>query len=682
MVNNVKKLLLSVILITFLISPTAAFAEDPLQTVENAANIISNVTLLNPATWPISISIRTISGLVGGGGNTGKCNDANIISSPFCAITGFIIELQKLLATQLVGFGQNILTINTNSNLLTQASSQNNIIVQSGWGIVRNIANAALVIGLIIIAITIILGYQENKAKQVLINFILIALLINFTPVICSFIIDGSNVLTASFLSGGTNTGFTESIGTAYNILNSDVSKDPMKKIVEGTIYFFFAIIATVIMCLYGLLFMARTVILWILVIVSPIAFATKVFPQSKYIKKVFPSVTYWDDWWESFVQWTVISIPAAISLYISIQLMSVSGASVSAMNSGNVLDTLMAFATPFIFMMAGFMITISSGGQIGSFVGGAATGIFAATAGRAIGWGREKAAGVGGWAEDRVKRTGSYLKEGALGIAGGALSGDIPISGTPGSVMAGTKELLTSKTAREIGRQRVTNWKTRMGTRLAGARLISPPDIEKNKDLQKDFDNYNNNWKAYKFDERQKIEKQLIEKDTSRFLKGGVGNADEYKRRLASVITNGEEKQKVAAYMHASGNQTLVGGSTGLSNFVSQSKIDDIGKSIRKISAKEARERITAEAIENNPVILENLGSKQAINIIKEGSEEQKRALKEKTIGRSNADFARYITNQGTIIHNPASTPDQIREAQIKVERALKLASEIYRNS
>jgi len=680
----IKKLFL-VILLIFCVYPTITLAEGEGSqnaiTPSSAVGLLNTIFLLNPTTWPIGIALRSTSQDIGAG-ESDRCGNITSNIDPYCAILNVIFDVERMAAPQIVATGQGILSYTVDSKMLSQASDQENIIIQSGWQIVRNIANAALVIGLIVIAITIILGYQENKAKQLLINFILIALLINFTPVICSFIIDGANIITSSFLAGGTNTGYAGAIKNAFMLLHSDTSETLLSKVVIGLIVVVFSIIAAVVMLLYALLFIARTAILWILVIVSPVAFATKVFPQSKYIKKIFPSVTYWDDWWESFVQWAVISIPASIFLYISIQLMSVVGASLSGMTSTTIPDFLMAYATPFIFLIAGFMITVSSGGQVGSFVGGLATGAFAATGGRAIGWGKEKVAGVGGWAEDRVKRTGSYVKEGALGIAGGALSGDIPISGTPGSVMAGAKELLTSKTAREIGRQRVADWKTRMGTRLTGAGLISPPDIEKNKDLQKDFDNYNNNWKAYKFDERQKIEKQLIEKDTSRFLKGGVNNADEYKRRLASVITNGEEKQKIAAYMHASGNQGLVGGSVGLNNFVSQSKIDDIGKSIRKISAKEDRERITAEAIENNPVILENLGSKQAISIIKEGSEEQKRALKEKTIGRNNADFARYIVDQGTIIHNPASTPDQIREAQIKAERALKLAGEIYRNS
>ena len=672
MVNIVKKILLSVILISFLISPTTTMAEEITETVSNTANIISNVTLLSPATWPVSITFKAISGLVGGGGNSDKCSDANIISSPFCAIAGFIVELQKLLATQLVGFGQTILTINTNSDLLTQASSQNNIIVQSGWGIVRNIANAALVIGLIIIAITIILGYQENKAKQLLVTFILIALLINFTPVICSFIIDGSNILTASFLAGGTNTGFADSIGTAYNILNSDTSKDYMDKIVWGTIYFIFAIIATVIMCLYALLFMARTVILWILVIVSPIAFATKVFPQSKYIQKVFPSVTYWDNWWESFVQWTVISIPAAISLYISIQLMSVAGTSVNAMNSDNALDTLMAFATPFIFMIAGFFITISSGGPIGGMVGGI---------GKALGAGAMTGAGLvlgakvtkegltrtGGGLVGVASKAATRLEEGVVGAAGALYTGQ------PDALAGGDAGFRS----REIGRGAWNDWKTRQKNRLRSVGLMSKMDINKQKDEAREA--YNQDPRNFEYEDRRIIERSYLKDDATEFMERAVNNQPEYQRRAAVGAALGGDKAKLDIYLHASSNMNSIGGLGNLNNFVQEAQMNP-GRAISGMSGKDLQEKINADAIRNNPAILLNLEPRQARYFFgndRNGTVAQRTAMREGTLGPNNQEFHDNMNALYTTI-TTSNNQQEIDEAREALRRATEVLIEV----
>ena len=599
MANNVKKLLLSVILMIFLISPAITMAEEPLKTVANTADIISNVTLLSPATWPISISFRAISGLIGGGSSQ-QCNDSNILTSPYCAIVNVVVDIQKLLATQLVNFGQNLLTINTNSDLLTQASSQNNVIVQSGWGIVRNIANAALVIGLIIIAITIILGYQENKAKQLLVNFIIIALLINFTPVICGFIIDGSNILTSSFLAGGTNTNFVQSIEKAYSVLNADTGKNAMEKLVEGTIYFIFAIIAAVIMCLYALLFMARTAILWILVIVSPVAFATKVFPQSKYIKKVFPSVTYWDDWWESFVQWTVISIPAAISLYISIQLMSVSGSSVNAMTSKTALDGLMAFATPFIFMIAGFFITISSGGSIAGAVGTFATGyLWGKTGGRVLTSAKETA-----------ERGMTVAKEGIAGTGGALLSGKNPL-----------------------------NFENREEGRRSLDRLsFGGPSPKDNKEEAQEY--LKKHPGAYDFKTRESLKRAEINKDVGDYI-DGAKTADELKMTIRDIETLGNSKSKENAAIKLAGKTDLIGQS-GFKNFVENNKID-IGQKIEGMSAKIAQKDIGAKSLSNYD-IFKNLNVKQIDYIADFGSNKQRDAMKTLTAGNGKVEFKARI--------------------------------------
>lgn len=326
-------------------------------------------------------------------------------------VVGFINILSKTLLSLGTGLLASVIAKNT-SVALTDVP-----IVVAGWGIVRNLANAALIVGLVIIAIRIILGNQETQAKKTLITFILIALLINFTPAICGFIIDGSNIIMNSFLTGGISNSYATAITNAMTEGQNQSAIE--NKTMAAIVVFIFSIVSFVIYTLYAILFLARKVILWLLVIASPLAFATKVFPDNKYVRMLFPSIAYWDEWWSQFIQWCVIGIPAGLSVYLSNMLMKTiaSGASVvpSSTTDGVAIVTaiLFSYLTPLIVLLAGFFISISSGGQIGSFVGGVATGLWAGTGARAV----EKIKGTGNWAVGGAKRA-------AIGGIGGAIEG------------------------------------------------------------------------------------------------------------------------------------------------------------------------------------------------------------------------------------------------------------------
>lgn len=418
--NFLKTIIVIPIVLMVLLSPTIGLAADAASTATNAGSKILMQTFL--ASIPgIGLPITALSLLSNASSSSTVLNapvefigNAILAAGTFAlgsVVPGTLTVATKFLDFMLVGMFNLGFTPNDNAY------------IAEGWGIVRNLANAVLVLGLVIIAINIILGREENKAKKTLISFILIALLINFTPVICGFIIDGSNILTRSFVTGGINSTYSSGIASIYKNINENaLAGGNMAAGFAGAfITTLFAVFAIVIFFLYALLFIARTVILWILVIVSPIAFATKVLPQSKYVKKIFPSITYWDDWWENFMQWCVIGIPAGLSIYISNKILSdtasfySSPSVISAQDPFAFTQFLFAYAVPFIFLIAGFFISISAGGQVGSFVGGVATGAWAMSGGK-----------LAKGATDRIKAGGEWMIEGGKRTAAGAAVGGI----------------------------------------------------------------------------------------------------------------------------------------------------------------------------------------------------------------------------------------------------------------
>ena len=73
--------------------------------------------------------------------------------------------------------------------------------VNTGWPIVRDLANMIIVLGFVVIGIATALRIREYEAKQLLAKLIVIALLVNFSLLLCGIIIDGTNIVMTSFFN-------------------------------------------------------------------------------------------------------------------------------------------------------------------------------------------------------------------------------------------------------------------------------------------------------------------------------------------------------------------------------------------------------------------------------------------------------------------------------------------------
>jgi hypothetical protein len=589
-----------------------------------------------------------------------------------------------------MNFSYSLLLWVTSPDFLSGMSITNNPIVNYGWGEVRNIANIVLIFGLIVIAISIILGLQEGRAKKTLVNFILIALLINFTPVICGLIIDACNLVMNSFLNGMViSTSPKDIIIGAFDVSSNS---SPSDLLLGKFMYFIFSLFAAVIYLLYALLFMARYVVLWILVIASPLAFASKVLPKYDFVNKLFPKVFYWDEWWNQFLQWCILGITAGFSLYLSnsiITMMKGGAMSIASPTTGTAANyhAILEYAIPFVFLVVGFFVSMDSGGKVGSFLGGVATGAWAASGGKIAKGITDRAKAGGEWATERLGAAGSRVKEGAIGAAG-VMMMDQSTQPIPMSML--------NKEDRELGRQAIAGWKKRavQGTPLKY--LSTPPSLEKDKD--KAMDNYNQNWSRYNPADRDKIEKMLIDKDTSSFLKGGAGDAKEYQRRLAAISRQGNDKSKFEAYLHASGHMQLMASPNAtankrqenLSSWAATNKVD-VADKLQSLSSKDAKDKLSAEAIRENPEIIKNMNAKNAKNIMEQGSDEQKRSMRDAVLNRNkNAAFMDYMKEQKNIA--TGNTPgaqvfqtqgsDEEEKAKIAHDRAKKVIREVYKNT
>ena len=76
-----------------------------------------------------------------------------------------------------------------------------NPIIGIGLSITQNFVNLLLVVILVYIALSIALRIGERNAQQFFVKLLIIALLVNFAPVLVGLIVDGSNIIMNYFLT-------------------------------------------------------------------------------------------------------------------------------------------------------------------------------------------------------------------------------------------------------------------------------------------------------------------------------------------------------------------------------------------------------------------------------------------------------------------------------------------------
>ena len=191
----------------------------------------------------------------------------------------------------------------------------NNEFVNLGLGITKNFVNLILVVFLIYIALAIALRLKERATKQTLVYLIIIALLVNFAPVFCGLIVDATNIVQNYFLAGiqkGVSGIVTDSLslsdlGKTANTISDDWAAKlgiftKLLLIIIMNISIAFALL------LFAAIFFFRLIAIWILVILSPLAFVAWILPATK---------KFWTLWWNQFIQWSIIGIPLAFFLYL-----------------------------------------------------------------------------------------------------------------------------------------------------------------------------------------------------------------------------------------------------------------------------------------------------------------------------------------------------------------------------
>lgn len=257
--------------------------------------------------------------------------------------------------------------------------TNNNTVVDAGWAICRSLANMLIVLGFVVIGIATILRFRDYEAQKLLAPLIIVAILVNFSPVICGLIIDASNITMNFFMRGGSPGDILPTIREQINDVKN--SADGSEALAKSISYTAANLIAFFVFGLLFFLLIARYIMLWILVIFSPIAFVCFVFPFSK---------QYFKAWWDQFFKWCIMGIPAAFTLYLASMTYQIPMSSPTGGNKG--MQALMTLLLPAMIMLVGFFYSLKFSGAGAAIAVGAAmatgTALLGAVTGAAKGKG------------------------------------------------------------------------------------------------------------------------------------------------------------------------------------------------------------------------------------------------------------------------------------------------------
>ncbi len=236
-------------------------------------------------------------------------------------------------------------------------------IVTGTWTILRDFSNMIFILLLVYMALATIFDYDSKyKFKDVIVKFVFVAVLINFSLVIGHLIIDFCQVLTNVFLGTIGNVG--DRLGTYLNpsllLPGPDQAGATLISLVFAVILSLIYLFSLLVALVFAVI---RTPYIWILLILSPLAWMSHIFPNGE---------KWWKQWWSNFWGWNLFLPVYLFFMYLGLLFLAQRDTIMSAVvrsqiESGGVnptgvpllagLSTSMTFNLLFFYLFAAFVM-------------------------------------------------------------------------------------------------------------------------------------------------------------------------------------------------------------------------------------------------------------------------------------------------------------------------------------
>ena len=189
--------------------------------------------------------------------------------------------------------------------------------VKNGWTIVRDLCNMFFVLILLIIAFATILRMESYNWKKMLPKLLIMAVLINFSKTICGIFIDFAQVIMLTFVNGFgemAEGNLTTMLGID-KIMQIKAESADVAGVTALSIFgsyllaLVYVLISLIVITVLIAVLVMRMVMLWIYVVLSPLAYLLSAFPQGQ---------KYSSQWWGEFSRNVIIGPVLAFFIWLS----------------------------------------------------------------------------------------------------------------------------------------------------------------------------------------------------------------------------------------------------------------------------------------------------------------------------------------------------------------------------
>jgi len=173
--------------------------------------------------------------------------------------------------------------------------------INIGWQLVRDFFNLFFILILIFVAISTILGVDKFSDKKIVLRVILAALLVNFSKPITVFVFDISNLAMNFFINNLSSAKVNMAEALAHkskfaNLMGMNIQSS-IGYIAGILIAIIFVFVLALILFILAAALVYRMVAIWVLIILSPIAFFSLALPGG-----ALSSANR--DWWGKVTKW------------------------------------------------------------------------------------------------------------------------------------------------------------------------------------------------------------------------------------------------------------------------------------------------------------------------------------------------------------------------------------------
>lgn len=301
--------------------------------------------------------------------------------------------------------------------------------IYPGWIILRNIANILFIIALLWMGLRTILQLEDSaKSRSFIVKLILMALLVNFSLVIGQAVVGIADTLQAQFLPGDSKVVESlahklmvepiqtfrgvESTPESLNLTDdANFTQDSTASdLPKAIVMMYLALGAFIAFCALIAFIIVRLVALWLLYMISPIAYVANLFSGAE---------GYLGKWWKEFIKYAfavpIMAFFLNITALMAVTFARKQGNSVEVDNLGRglftgvggdlaeLVITTLSHLIVLVFLFGGMMFAQKFGGAGSEKIVGAAKGAFDAL-------GRKAPKSLGIWAKDNAGEGASNL--------------------------------------------------------------------------------------------------------------------------------------------------------------------------------------------------------------------------------------------------------------------------------